>query len=347
MQETFENALLHWYAQNARALPWRENKNPYYIWVSEIMLQQTRVEAVKPYFLRFIKAFPNIASLANAEEEQYLKLWEGLGYYSRVRNLHKGAVQIMEHYRGQMPNSYAELLNIAGIGPYTAAAIASIAFNEKAPAIDGNLLRLFARLTCYPCSVKEDHAKQIAKAYFSERMQSDFGSFNQALMDLGASVCLPNSAPKCELCPLQTHCGAFANNTTLQYPVIPPKKERKIEQLTILLLHDKDCVAVQKRPAKGLLAGLYEFPYIEGHISITEAKQKVQALGLSILRIQKIQNAKHIFTHKEWHMQAYDIFIEHTDEDTLQFVNAKKILHTLAFPSALRSYTEYFIDLYK
>ena len=352
-------ALLRWYDVNRRVLPWREDPAPYHVWLSEIMLQQTRVEAVKGYYDRFLKVLPDIRSLAAADEDTYLKLWEGLGYYSRVRNLHKGAVTVMEEYGGEMPRTSAELIRIPGIGPYTAAAIASIAFGECIPAIDGNLLRVFARLTRYEEDIKTEAAKKAAYEFYlaamTKLLQLDEaaetakaaaakeaastwrpsekegksnddsgadtlcheqkgrnipGDVNQALMDLGATVCLPNAKPLCSECPFAGCCEAHAAGRETEYPLRQEKKERKQEKLTVFLIHDAEKIALRKRPAKGLLAGLYEFPNTPGHLSEKEALQYVQKIGFPPLRIKKLPEAKHIFTHKEWHMTGYEILAD-------------------------------------
>ncbi|MDO4788628.1 MAG: A/G-specific adenine glycosylase [Johnsonella sp.] len=305
------SALIGWYDLNARDLPWRRSPSPYHVWLSEIMLQQTRVEAVKGYYRRFLDALPDISSLAHADEDTCMKLWEGLGYYSRVRNLHKAAKQIMEEYGGIMPSSYTELLNIAGIGPYTAAAIASIVFGEVIPAIDGNLLRVFARLSSYPESIKEAAAKKAAHAFFLECMPKDRpGDFNQALMDLGATICLPNGKPLCSSCPLSGFCRSFCENRTADFPLVPAKKARSIEKRTVFLIHDSGKIAIKKRPKRGLLAGLYEFPNCEEHLDEDAVIRYSKSLGFSPIRIKKLGFAKHVFTHKEWDMIGYDILTD-------------------------------------
>ena len=303
-----QKLLLAWYDENRRILPWREDPSPYHVWVSEIMLQQTRVEAVKGYYTRFLAALPDIRSLAEAEEDVYLKLWEGLGYYSRVRNLNKGAQQIMDQYGGQMPHTSKELQKIAGIGPYTGAAIASIAFGERIPAIDGNLLRIFARRTAYGDDIKTPQAKKAAEAFFLECFPYDRpGDYNQALMDLGAAICLPNGAPHCETCPWADLCEAHARGTETVYPAAAPQKARRIDEKTVFLIYYADMLALAKRPEKGLLAGLYEFPNANGKLSAEEAVEYVKGLGFSALQIRPLPEAKHIFTHREWHMTGYEI----------------------------------------
>ena len=253
--------LLKWYDNNRRILPWREDPAPYRVWVSEIMLQQTRVEAVKPYFQRFMETLPDIAALAQAPEEVLLKLWEGLGYYNRVRNLQKAAIQIMEDYGGVMPDSYEELLKLKGIGSYTAGAVSSIAYGKPNPAVDGNVLRVIARVRKDERCISEDKVKKAVEKDLWEVIPTDRpGDFNQAMMEIGACVCIPNGAPHCEECPLQQICLANADGTQLQYPNKAKAKERTVEEKTILIIRDAELAALHKRPAKGLLAGMYEFP---------------------------------------------------------------------------------------
>ncbi len=301
-------ALLEWYDRSRRILPWREDPTPYHVWLSEIMLQQTRVEAVRAYYLRFLEALPDIASLAAAPEERWLKLWEGLGYYSRVRNLHKAAVQIMDQYGGQMPSSEKELLGLPGIGPYTAAAIASIAFGQRTPAIDGNLLRIFARMTCYAGEIHALQTKKDARAYYENIISGDRpGEFNQALMDLGAGLCLPGSAADCAACPWQDCCRAHAEGRETDFPKTAKARERRIEKRTVLLIYHDGRVALDRRPARGLLAGLCEFPNRKGELTEDQALEYVRGLGFSPVQIRPLTDAKHIFTHLEWHMKGYEV----------------------------------------
>ena len=214
MLETFDlykivEPLLAWYEKNRRKLPWRENVSAYRVWVSEIMLQQTRVEAVKPYFARFIDALPDVSDLADCEEEKLLKLWEGLGYYNRVRNMQKAAKTVMEEYGGQLPDDYEKLLSLKGIGSYTAGAIASIAYGIPVPAVDGNVLRIITRLTQDESDImKQSVKKRVEQALLEVMPQKRAGVFNQALMELGATVCVPNGAPLCEACPWKEFCLA-------------------------------------------------------------------------------------------------------------------------------------------
>ncbi len=305
----FTENLLVWYNSHKRDLPWRRDPSPYHVWISEIMLQQTRVEAVKGYYSRFLETLPTIDHLAKAEENVYLKLWEGLGYYSRVRNLHKTAKVVVMDYHGQLPSNYTKLLKLPGIGPYTAAAIASISFGQPIPAIDGNLLRIFSRLTEYKDSILTTTAKKEADAFFKRHISiKEPGSFNQGLMDLGAGICLPNAQPHCQECPLSKDCLAFLHGTQMQLPNRPKQKKKTIEKRTVFLIHVNDSILLGKRSAKGLLAGLYEFPGVEKHFSKKAALEYVETLGFEPLRIHRLPDAKHIFSHKEWHMRGYEVF---------------------------------------
>lgn len=303
--------LLKWYDNNKRILPWREKATPYRVWVSEIMLQQTRVQAVIPYFERFIKALPDIGALADAEEETLLKLWEGLGYYNRVRNLQKAAVRIQMEYGGEMPDHYEQLLELAGIGSYTAGAIASIAFQRPVPAVDGNVLRVLSRIRMDERPITDSKVKESAERELKEIMPQDRpGDFNQAMMEIGACVCIPNGMPLCDSCPLREFCGAHMTGTELEYPRRQAKKPRQIENRTILLIQDERKTALRKRPGRGLLAGMYEFPAMEGFRTAEEVISYLAQNGLEALEIQPLEDAKHIFTHREWHMKGYRVRVD-------------------------------------
>lgn len=340
--------LLSWYDKGHRILPWREQPLGYRVWVSEIMLQQTRVEAVKPYFNRFMEELPDIASLASAEEEKLLKLWEGLGYYNRVRNLKKAACQIVEEYGGQMPSEYEKLLTLKGIGSYTAGAIASIAFGQPVPAVDGNVLRILSRLTMEEGDISKEAVKIRIEKQLKEVIPADrAGDFNQALMELGATVCIPNGSPKCGECPWGAFCKAHLQGCMEEFPKKAAKRARTIEKKTVLILQDENKSALRKRPDKGLLAGMYEFPSLEGHQSEKRVLEYVRAMGLSPLRIQKLPPAKHIFTHKEWHMEGYVIRVDElspkgsVEENPWIFAETREAEQTYPLPSAFSAYTEY------
>ena len=345
--------LLTWYDKNKRILPWREDKNPYRIWVSEIMLQQTRVEAVKPYFDRFVRRLPDVESLARVEEEELLKLWEGLGYYNRVKNMQKAARIIMEKYTGEMPSEYELLLELPGIGSYTAGAVASIAFKRPVVAVDGNVLRIITRLTADDTDVlSEKFKKQIQAELLKIVPHNRPGDFNQALMELGATVCLPNGAPKCHLCPWHDMCEARKQGRVDDIPYKKKKKPRAIEQKTVLLLRDGDKTLIRKRPDKGLLAGLFEFPTFDGLLTKEKICEHAENLGYRVLYVEKLTRAIHVFSHKEWHMQGYLVKVEETgfSQSGVEAAGQKRDYHLVTsetiqtrypIPSAFRAFTPY------
>lgn len=351
IDEDIVTPLLLWYDANKRILPWRENKNPYRVWVSEIMLQQTRVEAVKPYFDRFMKELPDVALLAAAKEERLLKLWEGLGYYNRVKNMQKAARVIMDDFKGCFPEEYALLLTLPGIGSYTAGAISSISFEQKVPAVDGNVLRILSRLLLYEEDILSQRAKEEARQALLPLMPDKrSGDFNQALMELGATVCVPNGAPHCADCPWNGLCLAGKKGIWQDYPKKSAKKPRRIEKRTILVIGDGERILLHKRPEKGLLAGLYELPGIEGEAREAEVIKKVRELGFSPLRLQPLSEAKHIFSHKEWHMKGFRILVEPVDFETKPpslsgkgyvWVTAKDTREAYPIPSAFAAFTGY------
>ena len=343
------NPLLAWYDNNRRILPWREDPKPYRVWVSEIMLQQTRVEAVKPYFERFMKSLPDIEALAAAEEEVLLKLWEGLGYYNRVRNLQKAAIQIMEDYDGHMPDTYEELLKLKGIGSYTAGAIASIAFKRPVPAVDGNVLRVISRIRADERLITDAKVKSAVEEDLKLVMPIDRpGDFNQAMMEIGACVCIPNGEPHCRECPLQEICKAHAEGCELQYPKKAAKKQRRIEEKTILVIRDENKAALKKRGDKGLLAGMYELPSMEGYKTAEEVTAYLSANGIRTLRIQPLEEAKHIFTHKEWRMKGYMVRVDELAPKELTeitkdwlFIEPRQTEEKYPVPAAFAAYTRY------
>lgn len=341
--------ILAWYDKGRRILPWRDDPAPYHVWLSEIMLQQTRVEAVKPYYDRFLKTLPDISHLASTEEETLLKLWEGLGYYNRVRNLQRAAKIIMEDYGGEMPEEPEELCRLPGIGSYTAGAISSIAFGKKAPAVDGNVLRVLSRVllddrNILDAKVKKAVEQEVLRIIPEKRP----GDFNQAMMELGAVICLPNGAPKCDSCPLQEICAARRLDCMADYPKKAVKKKRTVEEKTVLVLQDENRAALTKRPDKGLLAGFYEFPCMEGKRSQREVLAYLKALGFSSVKIQRIGEAKHIFTHKEWHMTGYCVRMDElvsldgaAQEAGFVFVEKEEIEKKYPLPSAYTFYARY------
>lgn len=356
--------LLEWYLGHARVLPWREEPTPYRVWVSEIMLQQTRVEAVKPYFERFTTALPDAAALAECPEDKLMKLWEGLGYYNRVRNMQTAARQMLDEYGGTLPADYESLLKLKGIGHYTAGAVASIAYGIAKPAVDGNVLRVLTRVTGDDSDImRQSFRNQVEEALevlmrglmlpevLKRQLRDENvpGALNQALMELGATVCVPNGAPLCGECPWQLFCRAKIDGRVTELPVKSKAKARRIEERTVLIIRDGDKVAIRKRPKKGLLAGLYELPNIEGALSQEEVLSYVKEWNYVPLRIQKLVDAKHIFSHIEWHMNGYAILIEEEGlreaeeerQDGLLFVEAKEAGEHYAIPSAFAAYAEY------
>lgn len=337
--------LVNWYRENKRDLPWRHNPDAYRVWISEIMLQQTRVEAVKGYYDRFLKALPTVKDLAEAEEDKLLKLWEGLGYYNRVRNMQKAAQQIMVDHAGRFPDTYEEILQLKGIGNYTAGAISAFAYGIPKPAVDGNVLRVISRITgSYEDIMKQSVRKKIESA-LEQVIPADAASdFNQGLIELGAIVCVPNGEPKCEKCPVKEYCIAHAKNLTAEIPVKKKAKARKIEERTVLIFKDGKQIAIRKRPAKGLLAGLYEFPNLEGKLSMDEVTEYSKKIGLMPVRVQKLPEAKHIFSHIEWHMIGYEVTVdelEKTNEKGFLFIHPEQIKKEYSIPSAFEKYTEY------
>lgn len=336
--------LVEWYRTNQRDLPWRKNSTAYHVWVSEIMLQQTRVEAVKPYYERFLKELPTIRDLAEAKEDVILKLWEGLGYYNRVRNMQKAAIQIMEEYNGSFPCEYDKILGLTGIGNYTAGAISSFAYGIPKPAVDGNVLRVISRITenyedIMKASVKTK-VEEMLERVIPEEAASDF---NQGLIELGAIVCVPNGAPKCKECPVSQFCKAYKHGTQLELPVKAKAKERRIEKKTIFIFKDGENVAIRKRPAKGLLAGLYEFPNVEGHLSQEEAVAYSKEIGLAPIYIQPLEAGKHIFSHVEWHMIGYSVRVdelEHACKEMMLFVHPEEVQREYPIPAAFETYTD-------
>jgi len=338
--------LLDWYAKNARVLPWRENATPYRVWVSEIMLQQTRVEAVKGYFLRFTEELPDITSLAAATEQQLLKLWEGLGYYNRVRNLQKAAQAMIERYDGELPASYDALLTLPGIGPYTAGAVASIAYGIPEPAVDGNVLRVVSRLTASYADIADLKVKRGVENSIRECIpKNSAGAFNQSLMELGATVCVPNGLPSCAVCPIHNLCEGYAQGIAIDLPVKTAKKPRRLEERTILLLVRDDLLAIRKRKDSGLLAGLWELPSLAGHLDSIQAIEAIRKWGIEPLRVEPLGESKHIFTHIEWHMTGLRIVVEDSRAVVgLTWVDPKQLRGEYPVPSAFRSYLAPYLE---
>ena len=342
------DAVVEWYRTNKRQLPWRENVNAYRVWVSEIMLQQTRVEAVKPYYERFLNEFPTVQELAAADEDKLLKLWEGLGYYNRVKNMQKAAKQVMVDYHGEFPYTYEEIRSLTGIGNYTAGAISAFAYGIPEPAVDGNVLRVISRIL----SNDEDIMKASVRTKVEDSIREVIpagaaGDFNQGLIELGALICVPNGMPKCEECPVKEWCLAREENRVMELPVKTKAKARKIEKRTVFIVKDGEKVLIRKRPSKGLLSGLYELPNELGHLEEEEVIAYCKKNNLSPLRLKKLGSGKHIFSHVEWHMEGYAIQLDELEENRTEemlFAEPKEIEKEYPIPSAFEYYMQ-FLDI--
>ena len=345
--------LTEWFRAFARDLPWRSDPLPYYVWISEIMLQQTRVEAVKPYFRRFTEALPDVKALADCPEEELFKLWEGLGYYSRARNLKKAAQEIVRSFGGEIPGDYEALLSLPGIGSYTAGAVASIAFGVSVSAVDGNVLRVVSRLTGSGEVIDDPRVKRFWEEQLTGLIRDsgvDSGLFNQAMMELGALICLPNGKPDCASCPLKACCRACAEGSWERIPARREKKARRKEDRTVLLIRDAVSTLIHKRDDRGLLAGLWELPNLEGKADEKQVLDYCRSLGLKVLQIRPLPEAKHVFTHVEWHMRGYLLLVEDMQEaqQSGQFAAERflaagtdEIGERYSVPSAFRNYMDY------
>lgn len=332
-------ALLPWYEENKRELPWRKDRQPYRIWLSEIMLQQTRVEAVKGYYARFLERLPTVADLAEADDELLHKLWEGLGYYSRVRNLKKAAKVIMGQYGGRFPDTYEQVLALPGIGEYTAGAICSIAFDQRTPAVDGNVLRVVSRLTADGTPVDQPAYKRRVRDRLAEAYPAEAGAFTQALMELGATLCGPNWKPRCHECPCRSFCRGAIEGTAEQFPVKQPKKQRRIEEKTVFILSCDGQFALEKRPENGLLAGLWQFPNCPGKMDTAAALAEVEKMGFVPREVFRQVQRRHIFTHIQWEMTG--IYLEVTEpHGDYSWFTAEQIRQEAALPTAFRQFWE-------
>ena len=338
-EERIENCIsriLAWYPAVRRSLPWRETPTAYRVWVSEIMLQQTRIEAVKSYYVRFLAELPDVRALAEVPEDRLLKLWEGLGYYSRARNLQKAARQIVADWGGELPRTAKELKALPGIGAYTAGAIASIAWGEPEPAVDGNVLRLLTRVLACP----EDITKPQTRAGMEALLRARYprgeaaGLLTEGLMELGETLCVPNGEARCADCPLAALCRAREEGTVERYPVKAPPRPRRIEARTVLLLRCGERWAVRRREEKGLLARMWEFPNLPGAMSAEEA---AAAAGAAVLSVSPCGEAVHVFTHVEWHMRGFLLELPEERGDW-SWKTAAQIRETCSIPTAFKFY---------
>ena len=336
--ENIFHSLIEWYPLCARDLPWRKDREPYHVWLSEIMLQQTRVSAVKEYYKRFLTALPTIQALADVDDDYLLKLWEGLGYYSRARNLKKAAGVICTEYDGVFPNNYEQIRSLPGIGDYTAGAIGSICFDMQTPAVDGNVLRVYTRVMEDDSNVdslatKRNIRDSLAKVYPAGQC----GTATQSLMELGATVCLPNGAPKCDICPLANQCLAHIHNTWMNLPVRNEKKGRKTVEKTVLILQCGDRLAIRKRSDRGLLADMWEFPNVEGVLSEQDVANLAAEWDTAPEQLTMKNSYTHIFTHVEWKMSAYYLQCRNMS-DRFIWVTLEELKDQYALPSAFRSF---------
>jgi len=336
--EALPGVLIPWYQQNRRDLPWRQDREPYHVWVSEIMLQQTRVEAVKGYYARFLSRLPDVASLARCGDDTLHKLWEGLGYYSRVRNLKKAAQVIMDRHGGVFPCDYDAIRALPGIGDYTAGAIASIAFSQPRAAVDGNVLRVLSRLRADPEPIDLPVAKKRVQRELEAVYPADApGTFTQALMELGATVCLPNGEPKCGLCPCRESCRG--REKWRELPVKLPKKAKKQEDRTVFLLRCGEKWAIERRPDRGLLAGLWQFPNTLGHLEAEEAIRWAEDRELHPRSVERCIHRHHIFTHIRWDMRGWFLEVD-TPAEGFCWLTLSEIDETAALPTAFRQFRE-------
>ena len=331
--------LLPWYRKEHRDLPWRQTGHPYHIWISEIMLQQTRVEAVKGYYSRFLTALPDVQALANCDDDVLHKLWEGLGYYSRVRNLKKAAQVLISDYNGEFPREYDKILALPGIGEYTAGAICSIAFDLPTPAVDGNVLRVVSRLTDSSDPVDDPAVKKRVRGLLADIYPREAGDFTQALMELGATLCGPNWQPRCGECPCRDICLACKRGTAASLPVKAPKKEKRQEDRTVFIFRCGGRYALEKRPNKGLLAGLWQFPNVLGHLDVQAALEEAGKMGLHPRHPERKVERKHIFTHIRWDMWGYYIDVDKAAGDYIWFTPEEIGSHA-ALPTAFRQFWE-------
>lgn len=335
--EKFREQLLNWYDENRRILPWREDATPYRVWVSEIMLQQTRVEAVKPYFERFVKELPTLQDMSVASDDTLFKLWEGLGYYNRVMNMKKCAIECVEKHGGNLPSTYDELIQLPGIGAYTAGAIASIAYKQKVPAVDGNVLRVFSRVLISEDDILKESTKRKFQKIIMEYLPEDRSdAFNQALMEIGALICVPNAAPRCNICPVASECMGYQSGDAHRLPNKAVKKARKIDKKTVLVITYQNQVHLCQREEKGLLAGLYEFDVYEGYLTKNQIRDQFKG---NIKRMTALEDTKHIFSHVEWHMQGYCVRLLGKRGDSFQYADAEALQNEYAVPAAFAAYT--------
>ncbi|WP_342514483.1 A/G-specific adenine glycosylase [Sporosarcina sp. FSL K6-1522] len=305
-KDEFRESLLTWYRREKRDLPWRRTSNPYYIWVSEVMLQQTRVDTVIPYYERFIEQFPTMEALADADENDLLKMWEGLGYYSRARNLQAGVSEVVASYGGKVPENRKDISTLKGVGPYTAGAVLSIAYGVPEHAVDGNVMRVISRLLLIEEDIAIPRTRKIFESVVMDLIdREDPSSFNQGLMELGATICTPN--PKCLLCPVRDFCEAFHTGRQQELPVKTKKTKMKVIPVaSFAIRNERGEWLLRQRPSKGLLANLWEFPMVELTGDGTPQQILREQYGLESKAHLEVLTFKHIFSHITWEMQSFE-----------------------------------------
>lgn len=347
-QILLKNAIPHlisWYRENKKEYPWRTDATPYHVWVSEIMLQQTRIEAALEYYKRFTLELPSVKELAEVDDERLMKLWQGLGYYSRARNLKKAAIKVMEEHDGRLPDSAEALKKLPGIGDYTAGAIASIAYHKSEPAVDGNVLRVISRIIASYDDIMLPATKKSVTALLKEvyLLGEEAALLTEGLMELGEQVCIPNGEPRCATCPIAPFCRAYAEGKTEEIPVREVKKEKRIEEKTVLLLRSSaGRYAIRKRGEKGLLANMWEFPVIEGACAEGDVESYLAEQGIQTEAILPCGEAEHIFTHIVWKMRGFSVSVCEEISDYL-WKSREEILADYAIPSAYRYYLKQLI----
>lgn len=336
--------VLTWYRENKRQLPWRKDRDPYHVWISEIMLQQTRIEAVIGYYDRFMQEIPTIFALAEIEDEKLLKLWEGLGYYNRARNLKKTAQIIVEKYKGNFPTTYLDLLTLPGIGEYTASAISSICFQEKKATVDGNVLRVYMRYYNKSDNISEEKVRKSVKEELEKILPKNSGDFNEGMMELGEVICIPNGIPLCKKCPIKQECLARKNNSYLNLPVKNKKKEQKKLYYTVLLFNYREKIAISKRINQSLLNNLWSFPNLEGNYSLSDIKNYLENKDIKYKNIEEAPSYTHTFTHQKWEMKSYKIELENKwEEENIIFKDIETIKEEYAIPTAFQPFLKYLI----
>lgn len=343
-------ALVAWFDKNKRELPWRDTGNPYDVWLSEVMLQQTRIEAVREKYILFERTLPDLKSLAEADDDVLLRLWEGLGYYNRARNLKRCAQVIVNQYDGAMPSSYEELLSLPGFGPYTAGAVASIAFGKAVPAVDGNVMRVLSRVFENREDVRKSETKKmyenIIRTLFEENDDPHFvSSFNQGLMELGEVICVPNGRALCDQCPFSSVCLTHKHGTYEEVPFKSALKQRKQISKTVIVIRNGDRFLIHKRKNTGLLAGMYEFMNVDKFMTQKEVIAYVNEKGMEALHVKKLPDSRHLFAHLEWNMKGYEVTVSQcygTLPENCTFVNEME-LNQMAIPSAFHTYVDYYM----